>query len=154
LFHQAYPELVEFVGITCDQARQRKRPYTETLWGRRRYFPDLILPVYGEGPARKARYLKRQAAEREAVNHRIQGTSADITKSAMVRYRRRTTALGTVDLWHMLITEHDGLLIEVPENDQDAAASVLQEAMEGVHIDLSVPTPVDIKVGLRWQDLK
>jgi DNA polymerase-1 len=153
-FHEAYPELDAFVAITCDQARRRRRPYTETLWGRRRYFPDLSLSVYGEGAARKARYLKVQAAEREAVNHRVQGTSADITKSAMVRYWRRAESLGHRADWPLLITEHDALLIEVPEKDQSEAARVLLEAMQGVHIDLSVSIPVDVKCGLRWQDVK
>lgn len=153
-FHAAYPELDAFVAITCDQARRRRRPYTETLWGRRRYFPDLSLSVYGEGATRKARYLKVQAVEREAVNHRVQGTSADITKSAMVRYWRRVERLGVRAKWPLLITEHDALLIEVPEEDQSEAARVLLEAMQGVHIDLSVSIPVDVKVGLRWSDVK
>jgi DNA polymerase-1 len=153
-FHEAYPELDAFVDITCTQARRRRRPYTETLWGRRRYFPDLNLPVYGEGDARKARYLKVQAAEREAVNHRVQGTSADITKSAMVRYRRRAERLGRRAEWPLLITEHDALLIEAPERDSDEAAKVLLEAMQGVKIDLSVSIPVDVHIGLRWSEAK
>jgi len=95
-----------------------------------------------------------RAAEREAVNHRVQGTSADITKAAMVRFWRRAERLGVRDLWHVLITEHDALLIEVPERDGDTAATVLKDAMEGVKIDLSVPIPVDVKVGLRWTDVK
>lgn len=119
----------------------RERGYVETLFGRRRYLPDI----------HAANRALRQAAERMAVNMPIQGTAADIMKLAMIRCRRGLRQAGLRS--RMLLQVHDELVLEAPGDELDAVVAVVCEAMSGA-ADLVVPLAVDVKVGKNWRDME
>lgn len=116
--------------------------YVETLLGRRRYFP--VLKERGNRNA-------KQRAEREAINHPIQGTAADIIKIAMLNlhnaledgsYRAR-----------MILQIHDELMLEVPEAELEAVQQLVVETMREAY-QLDVPLKVDAEVGRDWLAVK
>ena len=111
----------------------------ETLYGRRRYVPEL----------KASNRTMREAGERVAYNMPIQGTAADIIKVAMVRLDERLSALGA----RLLLQVHDELLVEAPEGQTDEIAALMQELMEGA-ASLSVPLSVEVGVGPNWYDTK
>ncbi|MFP3940166.1 MAG: DNA polymerase I [Thermoanaerobaculia bacterium] len=121
--------------------RARKEGRVETLYGRVRHLPDVHS---------KNRNL-RENAERMAINARIQGTAADVMKIAMVRLDRRL-AEEHPDA-RLLLTVHDELVLEVPEEDAEAVAGAAKEEMEGV-VELEVPLVVDAAWGPTWYDAK
>jgi DNA polymerase-1 len=93
----------------------------------------------------------RSQAEREAVNMPIQGTAADILKRAMIDLHAELAArrLRT----RMILTVHDELLFESPQDEADAAVAVVRDRMEQA-ASLSVPLTVDVGVGDNWNDAK
>lgn len=115
--------------------------YVETLFGRRRYLPEIHTGV----PMLIAQ------AERMAINMPIQGTAADLMKKAML----------AVDGWLvqsqlpaiMLLQVHDELVLEVDKDAADAVASGVKDIMEGV-ASFDVPLVVDVQIGANWGDLK
>ncbi|HQF24691.1 MAG TPA: DNA polymerase, partial [Polyangiaceae bacterium] len=104
--------------------------------GRRRYLPDL----------RSSNRVLRAQAERIAGNTPIQGSAADLLKLAMVRL-----AAPVVPGARMILTVHDELIFEVPENHVEEAENRVRQAMESV-MDLDVPLLVDVGVGPSWAD--
>jgi DNA polymerase-1 len=114
--------------------------YVETLFGRRRYIPDM----------RAANRQLRQAAERMAVNMPIQGTAADIMKLAMIRTDRALRDAGMSA--RLLLQVHDELVLEAPREEVEALVALLREAMGGA-AELVVPLDVDVKVGDNWRDM-
>ena len=115
----------------------RLNGYVSTLWGRRRYIPEI----------NDKRGAKRSAAERAAINMPIQGTAADIMKAAMVRIG------ASAEDWHMLLQVHDELVFEVAPEAVPALSALVEEAMLAV-AKLDVPVDVHIKVGHHWGELK
>ena len=115
----------------------RKWGYVETIFGRRRYIPDVLAANRGI----------RQAAERMAVNMPIQGTAADIMKFAMIRVDRALHEAGMES--HQLLQVHDELVLESPRAEVDALVALLREAM-GAAASLAVPLDVEVKVGHTW----
>ena len=120
----------------------REKGYSETLFGRKTWFPRINAKIPHE----------RQGAERAAINAPIQGTSADIIKRAMVRMcpRLEREGLGRV---RMLMQVHDELVFEVPESDVERASSVIRDVMERAAepaVTLSVPLGVEIGTGPTW----
>lgn len=118
----------------------RRVGYASTLAGRRRHLPDIN---------NHANWI-RGHAERQAVNHVIQGSAADVIKVAMIEldeYR---------DWIHVLLQVHDELVIEVKENKVDAAMKVIKRVMEHPTevFKLSVPLIVDIKSANTWEEAK
>jgi DNA polymerase I len=115
----------------------RARGYVTTLFGRRRYVPDL----HSKNPQ------VASAAERATINTPIQGTAADLIKMAMVAIDRRLERekLRT----RMLLQVHDELLFEVPEKEIERVKKLVREVMEGV-MPLRVPLRVDIGTGKNW----
>ena len=113
--------------------------YTTTLFGRRRYIPELKAPQY---PVRKL-------GERKAMNSPLQGTAADIIKLAMIAVDRRLREEG-LDA-HLVLQVHDELILEAHKKDAERAAVILREAMEGAAA-LSVPLTVDVTMGTSWLD--
>ncbi len=113
--------------------------YTETVFGRRRYLPEL----------RSDNWRIRQMGERMALNAPVQGTAADIIKLAMLAVEDRLA--GTSG--RQLLQIHDELVIEVAESDVEEVTQALVEAMEGV-ADLAVPLRVDVGVGASLADVK
>ena len=115
----------------------RENGYVETLFGRRRYLPD----INAKNPTVRA------LAERNAVNAPIQGTSADIIKLAMIGVDRRLTEAGLKS--RMVLQIHDELLLEVPLEEVEKVSSIVTEEMQGV-IKLKVPLTVECKYGTNW----
>ena len=113
--------------------------YVTTLFGRRRYVPDL---------GSKSPQLA-SAAERIAINTPIQGTAADLIKVAMVTIDRQLNQEQLQS--RMLLQVHDELVFEVPDNELDQMKTLVQESMESV-MELSVPLRVDVGVGSNWAE--
>ena len=133
------PQVHEYLETVRNHARQWG--HVDTLFGRRRYLPDI----------RAANRQIRQAAERMAVNMPMQGAAADIMKKAMLR---TDTALREAGLAAaQLLQVHDELLLEVREDELEALVALVRTAMEGA-AELIVPLDVDIKVGPTWNSLR
>lgn len=132
-----FPAIRSFIDGTLAGARATK--YTETLFGRRRYIPDI--------DSHNANL--RAFAERNAVNAPIQGTAADIIKIAMIRVAAclREEALRS----RMVLQIHDELLLEVPEDEIEKVKEILVREMENV-IKLNVPLTVECNYGKTWLD--
>ena len=101
----------------------KENGWTETLFGRRRYFPEI---------SSRLEYLQKEA-ERMAVNMPIQGTSADFIKLAMVRADKALGEKGLKDKVFMLLQIHDELLFEIKEDVVVKAIPIIKEAMESVY---------------------
>ncbi|GAA3964413.1 DNA polymerase I [Gordonia caeni] len=117
----------------------RRKEYTETLFGRRRYLPDL----------NSDNFQRRQGAERMALNAPIQGTAADIIKVAMINVARRIAAEGLRS--RMLLQVHDELVVEVADGEREAIEALVREEM-GSAIELKVPLDVSVGFGRSWDD--
>ncbi len=132
-----------YVGVRrfIDEATEHAREagFVRTLFGRRRYLPDL---------ASRNRTL-RQAAERMAVNTVIQGTAADLIKKAMVSVDRAIREAG-LDAT-MILQVHDELVFEATPGTLDALTQRVREEMEGV-AQLAVPLVVDLGHGRSWRE--
>jgi DNA polymerase-1 len=114
----------------------RDKGYAETLFGRRRYLPEINSSVV----------MVRKGAERMAINAPLQGTSADMIKVAMIRIQSELNTNGSVK---MLLQVHDELVFEVREDFVKETAEKIKKIMENV-IKLKVPIVVDVKVGENW----
>jgi DNA polymerase-1 len=120
----------------------RERGFVQTLLGRRRYFPELQRETRNIGA--------RNQAEREAINHPIQGSAADIIKIAMVRLHH---ALPARDLKsRMTLQVHDELVLECPENEIRVVAALVRETMEQAY-PLDSKLKVDVAVGQNWDEM-
>jgi DNA polymerase-1 len=122
-----------------DETRQlaRERGYVETVFGRRLWLPEL----------RSGAPVRRQAAERAAINAPMQGTAADLIKLAMIAVQ---SFLETERLNTMLIMQvHDELVLEVPNVEVDVVKAKLPELMQAV-AKLEVPLVVQVGVGDNW----
>jgi len=122
-------------------AEAREKGYVETLFGRRRYVPELRDPNFNI----------RAFGERTATNSPLQGSAADLIKVAMIRIHAglRAAGLGT----RMILQVHDELVFEAPVSEREAATEVAKRHMESA-ADLRVPLVVSIGVGKNWLDAK
>lgn len=136
-YFESFPAVRGFIDDTLAFARDNG--YVETLYGRRRYTPDVS--------AHNANV--RAVAERNAVNAPIQGSAADIIKLAMIAVDRKLREGGYRA--RMVLQIHDELLLEVPVDEIDAVRNMLVETMEGV-AELSVPLTVECNYGENWLD--
>ncbi len=118
----------------------RAHGYVQTLWGRRRYIPDISSRVF----------TFRQAAERAAANMPIQGSSADIMKLAMIAVRDMLRDEGFQS--KMLLQVHDELLFETPPEEVAHLAARVRERMTSVY-PLRVALDVEVKTGATWADV-
>jgi DNA polymerase-1 len=132
-----YTGIRRYLEETIEKAR--KSGYVETMFGRRRYVPEVHA---------KSRWLA-EAAEREAINMPIQGTAADLIKIAMIQLDRRIPEekLGA----RMLLQVHDELLFEAPKAEVERVVALAKECMSGV-AQLKVPLVVDVGTGTTWAD--
>jgi DNA polymerase-1 len=94
---------------------------------------------------------RQQAAEREAINHPIQATAADIMKLAMLRVDAAIQAYGNGA--RLLLQVHDELIVEVPVAHQADIAALLRREMSAAYSDLAVPLKVDVEAGVSWDQL-
>ncbi|MDR1909570.1 MAG: DNA polymerase I, partial [Spirochaetaceae bacterium] len=92
---------------------------------------------------------ERAAAERVAVNTPIQGSAADIVKTAMLMLDRRLAETGSPA--RLLLQVHDELILECPRSEARDAAALVREVMENA-VSLSVPLRVSVETGKRWGD--
>tara|TARA_B100001750_G_scaffold161052_1_gene129906 strand:- start:490 stop:2133 length:1644 start_codon:yes stop_codon:yes gene_type:complete len=139
-YFQRFPGIQKYIVRTLEQVRECG--YSETLFGRKTWFPRI-------GSKNQA---ERQGSERAAINAPIQGTSADIIKRAMVRMMPALEAAGLAHV-QMLLQVHDELVFELPENDVDAARKVIENVMVSAaepSVKLDVPLGVDIGTGTSW----
>ncbi|MEX0617116.1 MAG: DNA polymerase I [Candidatus Woykebacteria bacterium] len=118
-----------------------EKGYVETLGGFKRYVLEL----------RSSNQTVRKAGERIAVNSPIQGTAADIIKTAMVEISNKLRV--TNSKTKMILQVHDELVFEVPENELKKIAPIVKEIMEN-SFPLSVPLVVEVKVGKNWGSMK
>ena len=142
-----FPGIQRYIVSTLESVRERG--YSETLFGRKTWFPRINSKNQAE----------RQGSERAAINAPIQGTSADIIKRAMARM---TPALDQADLRpgqpdgvRMLLQVHDELVFELPEDLVERAKPVIERTMAEAAqpaVSLSVPLGIDIGTGRSWDD--
>ena len=119
-------------------AQARADGYTQTMFGRRRYLPDL----------RSTNRQRREMAERAALNAPIQGSAADIVKIAMMDVAAALSEAGLAS--RLLVQIHDELLLEVAPGEE-AAVEELVRAQMASPVTLSVPLDVAVGVGASWQ---
>ena len=119
----------------------KEKGYAETLYGRRRYLPEL----------RSSNHNLRAFGERVARNMPIQGTAADIIKIAMLHVHDRLQREGFAA--RLIMQVHDELIVEAPEREADAVSKLLAEEMEHA-AQLSVRLRADVHIGKTWYDAK
>ena len=137
LYFARYPGVKRFMDETRTKARELG--YVETVYGRRLYLPDI----------RSSNHVRRQYAERTAINAPMQGTAADIIKMAMLQ----------IDDWlkkeapnvRMIMQVHDELVFEAPLDRVEETASRVQQLMTGV-TELSVPITLEVGTGKTWEE--
>jgi DNA polymerase-1 len=141
-FWDAYQREFAGVGAYFQQVinNAEKTGYVETLLGRRRVIPNI------SGRNR----TEKQAAERIAMNTPIQGSAADIVKTAMLRVHRRLVSEKLRA--QILLQVHDELLLEVPGEEVEKVKEILRQEMEA-SVTLSVPLRVGIEVASNWGDM-
>ncbi len=137
-YFQTFSGLRKYLDGILQSARETG--YSETMLGRRRAFPDLT----------SGNFHQRAAAEREALNLPIQGTEADILKKAMCNLDNRLKEYKSPA--RMILTVHDELVLEVPDEHIDETAALLTDIMENA-IHLVVPVVVEAKIGKNWADM-
>ncbi|GAA1003628.1 DNA polymerase I [Streptomyces thermogriseus] len=126
----------DYLRRVVDEARATG--YTETLFGRRRYLPDL----------NSDNRQRREMAERMALNAPIQGTAADIVKIAMLRVDRALHEAGLAS--RMLLQVHDEIVLEVAPGEREATEEIVRREMSGA-VRLRVPLDVSVGVGPDWE---
>lgn len=130
-----FPSISSYIEDTLVAARECG--YVETIFGRRRYLPEIN--------ARNA--TVRSLAERNAINAPIQGTSADVIKLAMINVDRRLVGEGLRS--RMVLQIHDELVFDAFREEADVLAGIVKEEMEKV-VELSVPLIVECNYGNNW----
>lgn len=137
-YFTSYKNIKNFIDTTIEKTK--KNGYTETLFHRRRYIPDI----------NSSMIQVRKAAERMAINMPIQGTAADMTKIAMINVYSLIKNNPNIK---MLSQIHDELLFEIKNNEIKKNANKIKKIMENA-IKLSVPVVVDVKAGDNWGEMK
>jgi DNA polymerase-1 len=138
-YFERLPGVRGYLNDTLRNARERG--YVVTMYGRRRYLPELNGPDGGA----------RAQAERMAINTPIQGSAADLIKLAMVRLFR-TLAESKLPA-RIVLQVHDELLLEVQKDALGDAGEAVRQEMEGV-AELRVPLKVELKAGPNWAELE
>ncbi|MFL0671930.1 MAG: DNA polymerase I [Erythrobacter sp.] len=139
-YFQRFPGIQRYILETLESVRSRG--YSETLFGRKTWFPRINSKNQAE----------RQGSERAAINAPIQGTSADIIKRAMARMLPALADAGLTDV-RMLLQVHDELVFECPEARVEAAIPIIRRVMAEAALPavaISVPLGVDIGTGASW----
>ena len=134
-YFATYTGVKQYMTDVVDKAREQG--YVETLWHRRRALPEL----------KSSNFNMRSFGERVALNMPIQGTAADIIKLAMVRVWRRLRDEKMES--RLILTVHDELIVECPEEEAPRVEALLQQEMQGV-AELSVPLLAEAHTGRNW----
>jgi DNA polymerase-1 len=136
-YFETFGGVRDYLGGVVDEAR--RTGFTETLWGRRRYLPDLT----------SDNRQRREMAERMALNAPIQGSAADLIKIAMLHVDAAVRAAGLAS--RMLLQVHDELVFEVAPGEREALEEVVRREMGGA-AELAVPLDVSVGTGRSWHD--
>lgn len=134
-----YSHVKAFIDRTVKEAAERG--YTVTLFGRRRFIPELKSPTDS---------IVR-LGQRLAINTPIQGSAADMIKAAMLSIFRRLTDEGLRS--RMILQIHDELIFEAASDETGRLSEIVRAEMEGV-VDLKVPVKVNLKVGANWNTVE
>lgn len=134
-YFQTFGPVRDYLDSLVEKAR--KQGYTETMLGRRRYLPDL----------NSSNRQRRQMAERMALNAPMQGTAADIIKTAMLQVEQELSSTGLKS--RMLLQIHDELVLEVAAGERDRVQQIVGDKMKHA-ITLSVPLDVSFGYGNSW----
>ncbi len=138
-YFKCYPKIKKYIENTLSFCRENG--WVETLFGRRRFIPEINSGVYNI----------RAAAERMAINHPIQGTAADIIKLAMIEIHQKIL-MGENQI-KLLLQVHDELLFEVKEELIEKFIKEIKKIMEEV-VKLKVPLLVDVSIGENWGEME
>lgn len=136
-YFETFGGIRDYLAGVVDEAR--RTGFTETIMGRRRYLPDLT----------SDNRMRREGAERMALNAPIQGSAADLIKVAMLRTDAALKEAGLAS--RMLLQVHDELVFEVADGEQDALDALVREQMAGA-ADLTVPLDVSVGTGRSWHE--
>nr|WP_137677310.1 DNA polymerase I [Parerythrobacter lutipelagi] len=139
-YFKRFPGIQSYIHETLETVRERG--YSETLFGRKTWFPRINSKNQAE----------RQGSERAAINAPIQGTSADIIKRAMVRMMPALEQAGLGDV-KMLLQVHDELVFELPKDCVEAASPIIEQVMASAAqpaVKLDVPLGIEIGTGMSW----
>lgn len=139
-YFERFPGIQRYIVSTLESVRERG--YSETLFGRKTWFPRI----------NSRNQAERQGSERAAINAPIQGTSADIIKRAMARMLPALAEAGLPNV-RMLLQVHDELVFELPEGDVTAATPVIRQVMAEAArpaVTLDVPLGVEVGFGPSW----
>ncbi len=129
-YFRQFPDVRQYLKEVVQEAR--RVGYTTTLFGRRRYLPELL----------SGNWRTRQMGERMALNAPVQGSAADVIKMAMIEL----DSILALDEARMLLQIHDELVFEVREDAVEPTVRLVREVMEGV-VELDVPLTVDVGTG-------
>ncbi|MFD3762095.1 DNA polymerase I [Streptomyces sp. NPDC058622] len=135
-FFERFGGVREYLQRVVDEARATG--YTATVFGRRRYLPDL----------NSDNRQRREAAERMALNAPIQGTAADIVKVAMLRVDKAITEAGLTS--RMLLQVHDEIVLEIAPGERERVEELVRREM-GAAVDLRAELDVSVGVGPDWE---
>ena len=136
-YFNQYPGIQNYIDSTCSKAREKK--YVETILGRKR-------PIWD---ANSDNGLRRQAAERMAINMPIQGSAAEMIKLAMINIHREITKMHLRS--KLVLQIHDELIFEFPIEEEDTLVKMVVDKMENA-LELSVPIIVDYGIGNSWYE--
>nr|WSW59147.1 DNA polymerase I [Streptomyces sp. NBC_00998] len=135
-FFERFGGVRDYLGRVVEEARATG--YTATVFGRRRYLPDL----------NSDNRMRREAAERMALNAPIQGTAADIVKVAMLRVDRAITEAGLKS--RMLLQVHDEIVLEIAPGERKKVEELVRREMAAA-VELRAPLDVSVGVGTDWE---
>ena len=135
-YFERFGSVRDYLRDTVETARATG--YTETMFGRRRYLPDLT----------SDQRVRRELAERAALNAPIQGSAADIIKLAMLRVESALQGRGTAS--RLLLQVHDELVLECPRDEVHEVSNIVQQEMAAA-ASLRVPLEVSVGVGANWE---
>ncbi len=138
-YYDTYKGIKKYMDETPELAR--KQGYVSTIFGRRRYLHSI----------KDRNFNVRSRAQREAINHPIQGTASDIVKIAMLKVDAAIKRAGLKT--RMLMQVHDELLLETPKSEIEQVESILVKEMESA-AKLDVPLIVEVGSGSNWMDVK
>ncbi|NYJ01032.1 DNA polymerase-1 [Nocardioides thalensis] len=136
-YFETFGGIRDYLGGVVDEAR--RTGFTETIWGRRRYLPDLT----------SDNRQRREMAERMALNAPIQGSAADLIKVAMLRTQKAIDDEGLES--RMLLQVHDELVFEVAAGERDQLEKIVRDQMGGA-AELAVPLDVSVGTGRSWHE--
>lgn len=136
-YFETYPNIQLYMTSVVESARQNG--YAETVFGRRRYLPELNSP----------NMMIREFAKRAAINQPIQGTAADLMKYAMIECYKQMSNAGLKS--KMILQVHDEIVIETAKDELEEVKSLVKTAME-LSQPLIVPLKIDINTGETWKE--